>query len=47
MNIAGLQAVIQEDRIEWRKHVLQRLAERDILQAEVLEVLMAGELIED
>ena len=47
MDIIGLQATIQEQRIEWRKHVLQRLAERNILQSEVLKVLLAGELIED
>ena len=47
MNIIGLQMAIQEQRIEWRKHMLQRLAERGILQQEVLDVLRTGELIED
>lgn len=47
MNIAGLRAAIHEERIEWRKHMLQRLAERGILQQEALEVLRTGELIED
>jgi hypothetical protein len=47
MNIIGLHAAIREERIEWRKHSLQRLAERGILQKDVLEVILAGELIED
>ena len=34
-------------RFEWRQHVLQRLAERGIRQAAVVEVLQAGERIED
>jgi len=47
MNIIGLQAAIREKRIEWRKHSLQRLAERGIHQKDVLEVILSGELIED
>ncbi len=47
MNIIGLHAAIQEERIEWRKHSLQRLAERGILQKDVLEVILSGEMIED
>lgn len=47
MNIAGLRVALQEERIEWRKHMLQRLAERAIRQQEALEVLRTGELIED
>jgi Domain of unknown function (DUF4258) len=30
---------------EWRKHTLQRMAERDVLQADVIEVILQGELI--
>jgi len=47
MNISSLHAAIQEERIEWRKHALQRLAERCILQKDVLEVISSGEMIED
>lgn len=47
MNIAKLHDAIRLGRIEWRKHALQRLAERGILQRDVLEVLLSGELIED
>lgn len=34
-------------RIEWRKHVLQKLAERGIPQESVREVLLRGERIRD
>ena len=34
-------------RIEWRKHVLQKLAERGIPQQAVREVLLQGERIRD
>ncbi len=47
MNVIELHLAIREERIEWRKHSLQRLAERKILQSQVLEVLLSGELIED
>jgi Domain of unknown function (DUF4258) len=30
---------------EWRKHTLQRIAERSVLQAEIVEVLLQGEQI--
>jgi hypothetical protein len=42
-----LRAVLSDDRFEWRKHVLQRLAERGICQASVVEILLSGERIED
>lgn len=47
MNLNGLQTAIRSGRIEWRKHGLQRLAERGILQKEALQVLLSGELIEN
>jgi len=42
-----LKAAISAARLEWRKHVLQRLAERGIPQRAVLQVLAEGEKIED
>lgn len=42
-----LRTALAANRFEWRKHALQRLAERGILQAPVLEVLSTGERIED
>lgn len=34
-------------RIEWRKHTLQRMMERHILQRDVLEAIRQGELIRE
>jgi hypothetical protein len=38
---------VQAGRIEWRKHVLQKLAERGLAQTAVLQVLLSGEKIRD
>jgi len=42
-----LRRAVRRGNIEWRKHALQRMAERDIPRSAVLEVLLAGERIED
>ncbi|MFQ5881097.1 MAG: DUF4258 domain-containing protein [Candidatus Methylomirabilales bacterium] len=34
-------------RIDWQRHVLERMAERDIGRSEVFQVLLGGERIED
>lgn len=47
MNLQELRETVSEGRIEWKKHVLQRLAERNILQEEVIKALQSGEVIED
>jgi hypothetical protein len=47
LNLFLLKQAIKAGRIEWRKHVLQRMAERDISRSNVLHVLSVGELIED
>jgi hypothetical protein len=47
MNLIKLQTVIRKDRYEWRKHILIRLSERKIIQADVLKVVLNGEIIED
>ena len=47
LNQAELRRALSVGRFEWRQHVLQRLAERGIRQAAVLEVLRAGARIED
>ena len=47
LDLGQLQESIRARRIEWRKHVLQRMAERNISQAAVLDVLLAGEKIRD
>jgi hypothetical protein len=38
---------VKEKRIDWRKHVLERLAERGIKQKTILDVLSNGEIIEE
>ena len=34
---------ILEGNYEWRKHTLQRMAERNVLQSDVIEVVLQGE----
>ena len=38
--------IFNSDRIIWKKHALQRMAERDISRVEVLETVVSGECIE-
>ena len=45
LDVAGLREALQEGRIQWRKHVLQRLAERGIRQQQVIGVVLTGECI--
>ncbi|HOC54789.1 MAG TPA: DUF4258 domain-containing protein [Verrucomicrobiota bacterium] len=47
LNLEILRQAIREGRIEWRKHTLQKLAERGAGQNAVLEVLSSGERIRD
>jgi len=47
MDLIFLRKVIKKGNFEWRKHTLIRLAERNISQRAVLEVILKGELIED
>ena len=42
-----LRQAVREGRVEWRKHVLQKLAERAIPQQAVLDILLSGERIRD
>lgn len=46
MDIEKLQLTAKNGNIEWRKHVLIRLAERNISQNVILEVVINGEIIE-
>ncbi len=47
MNINKLREAIKKNNFEWRKHTLVRLAERNISQDVVLEVISKGEAIEE
>ena len=40
LNLAALREAVAAGSIEWRKHVLQKLAERGIAQADVRTVLL-------
>lgn len=45
MNIKLLKKYVSSNSIEWRKHVFERMLERDISRSDVNEVLMNGEVI--
>ena len=47
MDITGFRQAVSRGRFEWRRHVLERLAERFTPQADILEVIATGEQIED
>lgn len=47
LNLDKLLHAVRAGNIEWRKHVLTRIAERNIPQAAVLDVLLSGERIRD
>lgn len=38
---------MNEGRISWRRHVLERIAQRGLRQEQVVNVLLSGEGIED
>ncbi|QMW06608.1 DUF4258 domain-containing protein [Spirosoma foliorum] len=44
-DVTELQLAVEKGHIEWRKHTLQRLVERQIRQKDVLNVLSLGEAI--
>jgi len=46
-DLAVFREAIAAGRLEWRKHVLQKLAERGIPQQAVREVLLKGERIRE
>ena len=47
MNIDKLKIAVKANNIEWRKHVFQRMLERNIERADVKRVIIDGELIEN
>jgi hypothetical protein len=47
LDLAILREAVADGRIQWRRHVLQKLAERGIQQQAVREVLLKGEHIRD
>lgn len=47
LNLEKLRVAVRAEKIEWRKHALQRMAEWNIVQAAALDVLLNGERIRD
>jgi hypothetical protein len=47
MNIEKLKIAVKANKIEWRKHVFQRMLERNIERADVKRVIIEGEVIEN
>jgi len=47
MDIEKLKIAVKKENIEWRKHVFQRMLERNIDRADVKTVIMEGEMIEN
>jgi len=47
LDIKIMRQGLQSGRVEWRKHILQKLAERGVPQSGVLEVLLSGEKVRD
>jgi len=47
MDIDKLKIAVKANNIEWRKHVFQRMLERNIERADVKRVIIDGELIEN
>ena len=47
LDLAQLRHCVAAGRFEWRKHVLQRLAERGLPQSAVLRAIQSGTIIRD
>lgn len=47
MDIRSLQKAIQSGRLEWQRHALEKMAERNISRSMVLNTMLHGEMIED
>jgi len=47
MDLQKLREAVKSGRFEWRKHTLVRLAERNVSQDIIIEVIMKGDIIEN
>ena len=45
LDLAKLREAIRAGKVEWRKHALQQMAERNMAQAAVLNVVLNGQLV--
>jgi hypothetical protein len=47
MDIAVIQGLVSENKIEWTRHALARMTKRNISRQQVINVLKTGEIIEE
>jgi hypothetical protein len=47
MDLVGLRTAVNQSRIRWRAHALERMLERAISTRDVAHVLLSGNLVED
>lgn len=47
MDIEVLKELVQDNKIKWSVHCLERMGERDISRADVKNCICSGEIIED
>lgn len=47
IDVSRMRMALRDVRVEWERHALERMAERDIRRFDALEVLLSGELIEN
>ena len=47
MDIRSLKSLINNRKIKWSSHCLERMGERDIMRADVIHCILNGEIIED
>ena len=46
-NIEAIRQAVKENRIVWRKHVLERMMQRGIKRAQICEAIVNGECIRE
>jgi hypothetical protein len=47
LDVDRMRSAIRASRLEWHRHALERMMERDIRRTDALDVLLSGHLIED
>jgi hypothetical protein len=47
IDILLLKELVNHNKIQWSKHTLQRMMERDITRQEVKQAILCGEIIEE
>jgi hypothetical protein len=47
IDVNRMRTALRDFRVEWQRHALERMAERDIRRSDALEVLLSGERIEN